>query len=59
MIPAYKEWLDLTVIGYIIPGLIAIWMDRQGVIETAATLVTSSIIVRLFLILIFGKEIIK
>ena len=24
----------VQVIGYIIPGLIAIWLDRQGVIET-------------------------
>ena len=47
---------DFTVIGYIIPGLIAIWMDRQGVVETLATLVTASVLVRLVLILVFGAE---
>ena len=34
-----------------------IWMDRQGVIETVTALITSSIIVRLILILIVGKDI--
>ena len=43
------------VIGYIIPGLIALWMDRQGWVETLAPLVTSSVVVRLVLILI-GME---
>ena len=32
-----------TIIGFVIPGLIAIWMDRQGVIETLAALVTSAV----------------
>lgn len=44
------------VIGYVIPGLIAIWMDRQGVIETLAALITSSVVVRLVLMLVFGLE---
>ncbi len=44
------------VIGYVIPGLIAIWMDRQGVIETLAALITSSVVVRLVLMLVFGVE---
>lgn len=40
------------VIGFIIPGLIALWMDRQGMIETLGPLMTSSIMVRLVLIII-------
>ncbi|MDY0058398.1 MAG: poly-gamma-glutamate biosynthesis protein PgsC [Myxococcota bacterium] len=48
--------LDLSVVGYIIPGLIAIWIDRQGMWETLATLVTASVVVRLGLILITGGE---
>ncbi len=44
------------VIGYIIPGLIALWMDRQGWIETISPLLTSSVIVRLVL-LIVGVEV--
>lgn len=51
--------IDLDIVGYIIPGLIAIWMDRQGILETVTTLITSSIIVRLILIVIFGTEIIQ
>lgn len=51
------DFVELSVIGYIIPGLIAIWMDRQGVLETVTTLITSSIIVRFILILIYGMEI--
>lgn len=47
---------NLTVVGYIIPGLIAIWLDRQGVIVTSATLMIVSVIVRLTLILTIGTD---
>lgn len=56
-IPWGSEPIEVAVVGYIVPGLIAIWLDRQGAIETVSTLLTSSIIVRLILILIFGMEI--
>jgi len=37
--------LDLSVIGNIIPGLIASWMDRQGVVRTiSVVLITASIV---------------
>jgi gamma-polyglutamate biosynthesis protein CapC len=49
--------MELNVVGYIIPGLIAIWMDRQGILETISALLTTSVIVRLILIIIFGKEV--
>ena len=44
------------VVGFIIPGLIALWMDRQGCIQTLAPLLTSSVMVRLVLVLI-GMEV--
>ena len=47
---------DLVIIGYIIPGLIAIWIDRQGLVETISTLLAASVVVRLMLIVIFGSE---
>jgi gamma-polyglutamate biosynthesis protein CapC len=47
---------ELTIIGYIIPGLIAIWLDRQGVVETLAALTAASVVVRLLLILLVGSE---
>ena len=43
-----------TVIGYIIPGLIALWMDRQGVVETTCTLLTASVMTRLLLVVFLG-----
>ena len=48
--------VDLTVIGYIIPGLIAIWIDRQGAVESFSSLIIASVIVRIILILITGGE---
>ena len=48
--------LELNVVGYILPGLIAIWMDRQGVIETLSALSIASVVVRLGLILINRGE---
>lgn len=47
---------DHAIIGYIIPGLIAIWLDRQGVVETFSALITASVVVRLLLILCAGGE---
>lgn len=47
---------EYQVIGFIIPGLIAIWFDRQGWIETLCALVTASVAIRLVLILVFGSE---
>ena len=49
--------VDLTIIGYIIPGLIAIWIDRQGLVESISTLIIASVMVRLLLILITGGDI--
>ena len=34
---------DVDVVGYVVPGLLAIWMDRQGVIVTTTSAVTASI----------------
>ena len=42
---------DCSVIGFIIPGLVAIWIDRQGLLITISALLTSAVVVRLVLIL--------
>ncbi len=47
---------SFSVIGFIIPGLIAIWIDRQGLPETISALLAASVAIRLVLILIFGIE---
>ncbi len=52
-----KATVDLTIVGYIIPGLIAIWIDRQGVVESFCALIIASVIVRIILILITGGDV--
>ena len=56
-----RSWVDFgdedfEVIGYIIPGLLALWMDRQGVLETICACVVASVVVRLVLIIAVGTE---
>jgi poly-gamma-glutamate biosynthesis protein PgsC/CapC len=46
-------------IGYIIPGLIAYWMMRQGVVETLCTRFIASFIVRLALVTAYGGKLIE
>jgi gamma-polyglutamate biosynthesis protein CapC len=50
------EPIELAAIGFIIPGLVAMWIDRQGIVETTTTLITSGVIVKLILIVIYGGE---
>ncbi|MEO0184385.1 MAG: poly-gamma-glutamate biosynthesis protein PgsC [candidate division WOR-3 bacterium] len=49
--------LDITTIGFVVPGLIAYWMQRQGIIETISTMVIAAVIVRLILIILTGGAI--
>lgn len=44
----------LAAIGYIIPGLIAYWMIRQGIVRTLASLLVAAVLVRLALIVLHG-----
>lgn len=44
-----------NVVGFLTPGLIATSLDKQGIIETFATIFTVSIVVRLILILCLGS----
>lgn len=46
-------------IGYIIPGLIAYWMCRQGVVETLCTMIMASFLVRLALVVAHGGKLIE
>lgn len=47
--------LELSVIGYIIPGLIAIWFDRQGILQTLCGLAVTAVLVRLALIVVMPE----
>ena len=44
--------LDFVVIGNIIPGLIANWMDRQGVLRTICTVLITAGITKLFIMIV-------
>ena len=45
-------FVELGVIGYIIPGLIALWFNRQGIWQTLSALIVTSVMVRLILIVL-------
>jgi len=46
--------LDIGVIGYVIPGLVAYWMNRQGIVETISTLLVAAILTRLIVTTVSG-----
>ena len=50
---------SVAVIGNIIPGLIANWMDRQGVVRTVSVVILTAVIVKLLVIILFGGTIIE
>ena len=47
---------SVAVIGNIIPGLIANWMDRQGIIRTLSVVLLTAVMVKLLVIILFGGE---
>ncbi len=44
-------------VGYIIPGLIANWIERQGVVKTMSTMIIAAVLVRITLMVISGGEV--
>lgn len=48
---------DITTVGFVVPGLIAYWMERQGILETISTMLIAAIIVRFILIILTGGAI--
>ncbi|GAB1468974.1 poly-gamma-glutamate biosynthesis protein PgsC [Candidatus Cloacimonadota bacterium] len=49
--------LQMQSIGYIVPGLIANWFERQGFLKTLSTMGIAAVVVRLVLMVIFHGEI--
>lgn len=49
--------LGLQAVGYVIPGLIALWMERQGVWKTISTMLVAAVLVRLILIVVHGGNV--
>ena len=46
--------VELHAVGWVVPGLIANWFLRQGVVKTLCAIVVSATLVRLLVILFFG-----
>ncbi len=46
---------EFRVVGMIVPGILAHWMDRQGLIVTSATLIVAAVLTRLLLMAVFGS----
>lgn len=51
--------MELQTIGYVIPGLIANWMDRQGITQTLCVMISTAVLVRLLLMLLNGGAVIR
>ncbi len=49
--------LEFQTIGLIIPGLIANWMEKQGVVKTVTTLIIAAVFIRLILMITTGGEV--
>jgi len=48
---------ELQTIGLIIPGLIANWMEKQGIVKTITTLVIVAVFIRLIIMITTGGEV--
>ena len=44
--------INIQTVGYVIPGLIAYWIQRQGIIPTLSAMIIVSSLVRLIIIII-------
>lgn len=53
------ELSQLVAVGYIVPGLLAYWMDRQGVVATLCVMLMAAVPVRLGLIVLHGGRLLE
>ncbi len=44
----------LEALGWVVPGLIAHWIDKQGIIKTVSMLIITSVIVRFSVIILYN-----
>lgn len=47
---------EAQVMGFVVPGLLALWMERKGVWVTLAATTVATVLVRLMLIVILGSD---
>jgi poly-gamma-glutamate biosynthesis protein PgsC/CapC len=50
--------INIETIGFVIPGLIAYWIARQGIFQTVAAMIIVSTLVRLILIIVHNGVVI-
>ncbi|MBD3334424.1 MAG: poly-gamma-glutamate biosynthesis protein PgsC [Candidatus Eisenbacteria bacterium] len=53
---AFASGEGIAAIGFIIPGLIAYWMTRQGVVQTISAMLVAAVLVRLSLVVLHGGD---
>lgn len=53
-----KSTLELSAVGWVVPGLIAHWSMKQGFVKTLAMLCVISVLVRLIVIIVFNGSLI-
>jgi len=53
-----QSTVELSAVGWVVPGLIAHWSIKQGFIKTLAMLAIISVLVRLIVIIVYNGEII-
>jgi len=56
-IQAGSTLIELQSIGLIIPGLIANWMEKQGIVKTISTMIIAAVLIRLILMITTGGEV--
>lgn len=56
LLPPIFHVSNIEGIGYILPGIIAHWMDRQGVLKTASAMVIAASLIHVSLIVITGGK---
>jgi poly-gamma-glutamate biosynthesis protein PgsC/CapC len=49
-----ENTFKLEALGWVVPGLIAHWIDKQGIIKTGSMLIITAVIVRFSVILIYN-----
>lgn len=53
------EVAQVVAVGYIVPGLLAYWMDRQGIVATLCVMIMAAVPVRLGLIILHGGRLLQ
>jgi poly-gamma-glutamate biosynthesis protein PgsC/CapC len=49
--------VQLTSMGFLIPGLIANWFERQGFVKTICSMFITAFLIRILLIILMGGEV--